>query len=62
VNLNTGKDEAIWKWIGNKKFSLKSVYEFLTRDEYGPSYRKFWKAKIPEKIKMFMWLVAQKSI
>jgi hypothetical protein len=25
VNLNTGKDEAIWKWIGNKKFSLKSV-------------------------------------
>jgi hypothetical protein len=34
----------------------------MTRDDDGLAYREIWKAKIPLKIKIFMWLVAQKAI
>jgi hypothetical protein len=42
--------------------SVKSVYEFLSREGAGGSYKRVWQAKIPEKIKIFMWLVEQKTI
>jgi hypothetical protein len=38
------------------------VYENLSRDECGPNNNRIWKAKIPEKIKIFMWLVEQQAI
>jgi hypothetical protein len=60
--LNDSKDEAYWKWTTSKKFTVKSVYEHLTRHDNGPDYKRVWKAKIPEKIKIFMWLVEQNSI
>jgi hypothetical protein len=46
----------------SKKFSIKSVYDHLTREDNGHAYTSIWKAKIPEKLKIFMWLRAQKSI
>jgi hypothetical protein len=55
-------DEPIWKWTGNKRFSVKFVYLSLTKSDNGPAFRSIWKAKIPENIKIFMWLVAQKAI
>jgi hypothetical protein len=62
LNLNDDKDAPIWKWTGNKKFSVKSVYMHLTKEDSGPDFKNIWKANIREKIKMFMWLVAQKAI
>jgi hypothetical protein len=59
VTLNHDLDEVLWKWSKNGKFSVKSVYEIITRGNGGPFYDRVWKAKIPDKIKVFMWLVEQ---
>jgi hypothetical protein len=56
------KDRPMWKWSKSGKFYVNSVYEHLTRNEDGPAYKSIWKAKVPEKVKIFMWLVAQKAI
>jgi hypothetical protein len=33
------------------KFSIKSVYEHLTKNENGLAYKAIWNAKVPEKVK-----------
>jgi hypothetical protein len=38
------------------------VYNHITRLDNGKAYKEIWKAKILEKVKKIMWLVAQKSI
>jgi hypothetical protein len=43
VELCDDPDVVIWKWTKNKTFSVKSVYEHLTRDDRGSSYRRIWK-------------------
>jgi hypothetical protein len=45
----------------SKVFSVKSVYEHLTQSDNGPDFKRVWKAKLPAKIKTFMWLVEQKA-
>lgn len=57
-----GRGEALWSFSANNKFSVKSLYEHLTRSYSGPNYKLIWKVKIPLKIKIFMWLVAQSAI
>jgi hypothetical protein len=59
VVLNEGPDEVSWKWSKNKMFSVKSIYEHLTKDDRGSNHRSIWKTKIPAKIKTFMWLIEQ---
>jgi hypothetical protein len=59
VSLN---DEPCWEWSPKKTFTVKSVYDHLTKGDSGPSYKRIWKAKLPEKIKIFMWLLEQKAI
>jgi hypothetical protein len=34
----------------------------ITRDDIGESYTRIWKAKIPYKIKIFLWLVEKRAI
>jgi hypothetical protein len=60
--LNRDKDVTIWKWNKSGKFPVKSVYEHLTRNNVGLPFNRVWRAKIPEKIKVVMWLVEQKAI
>jgi hypothetical protein len=43
VELSEDPDVVIWNWTKNKTFSVKSVYEHLTRDDRGSSYRRIWK-------------------
>jgi hypothetical protein len=62
VRISDDKDITLWKWTANKRFSVKSVYDHLSRDESDPNYKRIWKAKIPEKIKKFMWLVERQAI
>jgi hypothetical protein len=60
--LNDEKEQSLWKWTSSRKFTVKSVYEHLTKDGRGESNKRIRKAKIPEKIKIFMWLAEQKAI
>jgi hypothetical protein len=54
VSLNNGKDIAVWKWTKSKKFTVKSVYEFLIRDDDGNPYNRVWRATVPKE-KKIMW-------
>jgi hypothetical protein len=44
------------------KFSVKSMYDQISSAAGGGSFTRFWKAKIPYKIKNFMWLVENNAI
>jgi hypothetical protein len=41
---------------------VKSVYDHLSRGDVGPSFSRVWRSKLPEKIKIFMWVLEQKAI
>jgi hypothetical protein len=62
ATLNDEDEIALWRWSKSKSFTVKSVYEHLTSNGSGNDYRSAWKARIPEKTKLFMWLVEHKSI
>jgi hypothetical protein len=63
LKKNVCGDEVKWIWSPNHKFSVKSMYNQLNRsDESGPSFKYNWRAKVPQKIKIFMWLVAHGAI
>jgi hypothetical protein len=57
VVLGAKLDAVSWKWTVSKAFLIKSVYEHLTKDDSGPSFKRIWKAKVSAKIKTFMWLM-----
>jgi hypothetical protein len=61
ISLNDENDVTIWKWTSSKKFIVKSVYEHLTKEDYGSGYKRVWKEKMLEKIKIFMWLMEERS-
>jgi hypothetical protein len=48
-------DEVTWSLTTNKRFSTKSVYQFVETNLAGAHYKCIWKAKLPLKIKVFMW-------
>jgi hypothetical protein len=62
VSLDAEEDKPIWRWTKNKMFSIKSMYLQLTKLDNGNAYNVIWKSKTPEKVKIFMWPVAQKAI
>jgi hypothetical protein len=48
--------------LNPEKNSVKSVYNHMTRMDSSFAYKSTWKAKISEKVKIFMWLIMQNSI
>ena len=50
-----------WKLSNKDKFPVKPIYNALTSAELGP-FKFIWKAKIPAKIKILLWLVANNAI
>lgn len=46
-------DMIILRWTKNGKFSVKTTYEHLSRDDIGGLHTKIWKRKAPYKIKIF---------
>jgi hypothetical protein len=60
--LGQQKDKPSWAWGKHKIFSVKSMYTHLCVGEVGGSNKKIWKAQIPLKIKVFMWLITQNAI
>lgn len=60
--LTNKPDSPKWIWDKSGKFTVRSLYSHLCSHEYGLPYNVIWKAKIPLKIKIFMWLVYQGAI
>lgn len=60
--LTNEKDKQKWAWEKSGKFSLKSLYDHLFMSEPRFPNKMLWKAKIPLKIKIFLWLAAQDAI
>ena len=60
--LNTTPETVFWNLCKNKRFTTKSVYEWLERDLAGPNYKWIWKASIPLKIKIFLWQLFQNAV
>jgi hypothetical protein len=54
VVLNEEQDKVIWKWSATRKFTIKSLYSHVTRNDNGPAYSNIRKSKLPEKIQIFM--------
>ena len=62
VQLCEGDDIVTWKFGCHGRFTVKSVYNALTKNDTGPYHKKVWKGKIPAKIKIFLWLVLNNAI
>lgn len=68
VDVVTGaKDCLSWGQTPSGQFTVKYVYKLLTRDEYpGPNmesfFRKMWSVAVPERVKVFLWLVGNQAI
>jgi len=60
--LNEENDSPKWCWEKPGVFTVKTMYEQLCYNETGAPYMMIWRAKIPLKIKIWMWLVEQKAI
>lgn len=60
--LTNEKDKQKWAWEKSGVFSVKSVYDHLFISEPRFPNKMLWKAKIPLKIKIFLWLLAQDAI
>ena len=52
------EDRRVWVKDPSGHFSCKRVFEFLTSNSNVPDlFQIFWKAPIPSKVKVFMWLL-----
>ncbi|CAN1159317.1 hypothetical protein LINPERHAP2_LOCUS22629 [Linum perenne] len=60
--LKEGWDELVWGLEVNGRFTIKLAYNLLQdkrMDSIGASWQKVWRWQGPNKIRHFMWLVAQ---
>lgn len=60
--LNKEKDRAGWGWKKSGSFYVKSTYRHLCRDDTKVNCKVLWKAKLPLKIKIFMWPTVHNAI
>lgn len=61
-NFDNSNDVVNWKWNKNGQFTTKPVYNFLSSDDNGQSFKHIWKAKMPYKIKIFLWLLENGAV
>jgi len=60
--LNDDEDSPIWRWEKTGLFSVKTIYSHLCSNEVGTHHNDIWNAKIPLKIKIWMWLIYHNAI
>jgi hypothetical protein len=60
--LSNEKDKVKWTWEKFGKFSVKSMYKHRFSLETNNTNKRLWEAKIPLKIKIFMWLIHGNAI
>jgi hypothetical protein len=56
VGLTQEVDVPVWDWTKNGQFTVKSIYKDLSKAGIDRSFKHLWKAKIPLKIKVWLWL------
>ena len=59
VRLSDSADSISWRLSSSGKFSVKSLYRELSRGQIPSAATGLWKAKIPLKIKVFLWQLCQ---
>jgi hypothetical protein len=59
--LEDSKDMPSWI-LDKKGFSVKSLYMKFKQNTIRKSYWFIWKAKIPQRIKVFLWLILENKI
>jgi hypothetical protein len=59
--LTDQEDRVNW-CMGNKGFTVNSLYKKNSIDQVTVLYRFLWKTKLPQKIKVFIWLVIRNKI
>ena len=57
VALSSGRNTPRWKFMKSGKFTVKSLYEKLSSVGLDRTFKHLWKAKIPLKIKIWLWLI-----
>jgi hypothetical protein len=60
-SLSDQDDIIVW-CLGKKGFSVNSLYKKKISDQVAVSYKFLWKSKLPQKIKIFIWLVVRNKI
>lgn len=60
--MNSNSDSPKWSWDKSGAFSIKSMYKQFYNVETNCPNKRIWKAKIPLKNKVFMWLIEQNVI
>jgi hypothetical protein len=61
VTLSDQEDKIVWN-LGRKGFSVNSIYKKKMEDQVLIPYNFLWKSKLPQKIKIFFWLVVRNKI
>ncbi|KAL4367107.1 hypothetical protein GQ457_05G029110 [Hibiscus cannabinus] len=59
-SFDLGGDKPVWRWEDTRMFSTRSAYDFLTQEvpsEFLGSWKEIWTFAIPQRIRVFMWLV-----
>jgi hypothetical protein len=59
--ISDGDDKTLWL-LGNKGFSVKSLYKESKCSQVTVPSNFLWKTRLPHKIKDFLWLVLHKKI
>jgi hypothetical protein len=62
VALSSEQDKAKWSLTKSGAFSVKSLYNKLSAVGVDRSFKQLWKAKIPLKIKIWLWLIWHNAI
>jgi hypothetical protein len=59
--LTDQEDKLNW-CLGTQGFTVNSLYKKNSMDQIKVPYRFLWKTKLPQKIKVFLWLVVRNKI
>jgi hypothetical protein len=60
--LGEGEDKPVWKLNEKKIFTVKSMYKKMTENWRNRNFKYLWKAKIPSKIKIWLWVIWNNAI
>ncbi|KAI8570479.1 hypothetical protein RHMOL_Rhmol01G0037200 [Rhododendron molle] len=56
-------DHPTWEGSGNGNFSISAAYEIINKDVPDlTGWKWFWKLKMPEKFKTFLWIILHNSL
>ncbi|KAJ3673141.1 hypothetical protein LUZ60_006515 [Juncus effusus] len=59
TSLSTSPDVLTWSWNSNGKYSSKSCYNLFFKTNLKAQWNsKIWKLKIPNKVRIFLWLTS----